>query len=400
MRGPLQVFRRGQRDDGHVHCYLCDRVLVREFRTCRCFHSLARKLCECGGWELEHVLAKSPNRALLDVPGNLLPACIGCNSAAWKGSRQLQDCIAQRGMNVCTWAGDCSDLNTEVRGALSEALALKRAQAAARAQPSSSQPALLFPSEQLETTEHREWKEVGNGAQAIVYKARWRRVAADGQTYLVDVAIKAFSLRADERATLIMHKEIGSLARVGEHKHIVAYHGTFETKDNICLVMQFFPLSLALALRLGKGFRLWHVLYCLASGLAFLHANALLHRDIKPANALLGYARKKSGDFDVAVLADFGLATDADNELHTANCGTGSFRAPEVRGGHYGPPSDVYSLGKTFESVSREVQTLTREDVEELQEIIKHTTTTAADSRWTAEEVRLWIAQKHPLSVS
>lgn len=76
----------------------------------------------------------------------------------------------------------------------------------------------------------------------------------------------------------------------------------------------------------------------IVSGLLYLKVNSIVHRDLSTANILL------TRDFKVKI-ADFGLATDA-NEKHNTMCGTPNFISPEVlsRASH-GIQVDVWGLG-------------------------------------------------------
>lgn len=85
---------------------------------------------------------------------------------------------------------------------------------------------------------------------------------------------------------------------------------------------------------------------------AYLHTHDILHRDLKPSNVLLMLDPPESLR---AVLADFGIASVEANqgELTAPHevVGTPAFRAPEALLGRHTKQSDVYSLGKTIESV-------------------------------------------------
>lgn len=81
-----------------------------------------------------------------------------------------------------------------------------------------------------------------------------------------------------------------------------------------------------------------NILMQIVSGLLYLKVNSIVHRDLSTANILL------TRDFKVKI-ADFGLATDA-NEKHNTMCGTPNFISPEVllRATH-GIQVDVWGLG-------------------------------------------------------
>eukprot|EP01117_Protostelium_nocturnum_P000553 TRINITY_DN10620_c0_g1_i1.p1 TRINITY_DN10620_c0_g1~~TRINITY_DN10620_c0_g1_i1.p1 ORF type:complete len:137 (+),score=16.92 TRINITY_DN10620_c0_g1_i1:108-518(+) len=66
-----------------AYCYMCDTKLEKEHRICVC---KSMKNCDCGAWQVEHVIAKSEDFDNFNVLENLLPACASCNSQTWKGS--------------------------------------------------------------------------------------------------------------------------------------------------------------------------------------------------------------------------------------------------------------------------------------------------------------------------
>lgn len=79
-----------------------------------------------------------------------------------------------------------------------------------------------------------------------------------------------------------------------------------------------------------------------ADAVEFAHREGVIHRDIKPANILVDR-------HDRALLADFGIAVQADAPPTLAR-GTFRYMSPQQREGHAsGPRDDVYSLGVVLE---------------------------------------------------
>ncbi|WP_078085486.1 serine/threonine-protein kinase [Microbulbifer mangrovi] len=81
----------------------------------------------------------------------------------------------------------------------------------------------------------------------------------------------------------------------------------------------------------------------IAQGLAVVHAKGIIHRDVKPANILM----RKDG---TAVLTDFGIAKDVDNnsDLTMAghSLGSPSYSSPEqAQGQSLDVTTDIYGLG-------------------------------------------------------
>lgn len=89
------------------------------------------------------------------------------------------------------------------------------------------------------------------------------------------------------------------------------------------------------------------IMHGLLKGLAHMHNHRIMHRDLKPENLIF----RRTDSFDEIVIADFGLAADADAEEHLfVRCGTPGFVAPEViniidMSTKSDPICDVFSAG-------------------------------------------------------
>ena len=78
-----------------------------------------------------------------------------------------------------------------------------------------------------------------------------------------------------------------------------------------------------------------------------MHNKRVIHRDLKPENILF----KKASNFETVVIADLGLAVNADSKPFLfPRCGTPGYVAPEVINIEdfsitYEPVCDIFSLG-------------------------------------------------------
>ena len=188
---------------------------------------------------------------------------------------------------------------------------------------------------------------IGRGAMGVVWRAR-------DQLLDKDVAIKevriADTLTEEERATAFQRtlREAKTAARLN-HPAVVTVYDVAEDGGRPWIVMQLVtgqsldqvlatsgPLSSRRTAEIGLQ---------LLSALSVAHAAGVMHRDVKPSNVLLR-------SDDLAVLADFGIATFVDDPKLTRTgmvMGSPGFIAPErLRGGDASPASDLWSLGATL----------------------------------------------------
>src|SRR3954454_20938550 len=164
-----------------------------------------------------------------------------------------------------------------------------------------------------------------------------------------DVAIgivKTSGLDPEARARVI--REAQSMARLGDHPHVVTVHDIGEEDGDPYIVSQFMAggaLDVLLAKSPGRRLDLETTLGIadgITQALEYAHARGVVHRDLKPANVFLT-------EDGVAKLGDFGLAFSMDRRRITQAgliVGTASYMAPEqALGQHPDAMSDLYSLG-------------------------------------------------------
>src|SRR3954470_12354692 len=164
-----------------------------------------------------------------------------------------------------------------------------------------------------------------------------------------DVAIGLVKLAGrDGGGRLCVLCEAQSMARLGDHPHVVTVHDIGQDDGEPYIVSQFMAGgALDQLLESAPGRRLdTHVLLNIANGIALAlehaHAHGIVHRDLKPANVFLS-------ETGMAKLGDFGLAFSGESRRVTQAgmiVGTVSYMAPEqALGQHPDAKSDVYSLG-------------------------------------------------------
>src|SRR5256886_10116157 len=185
--------------------------------------------------------------------------------------------------------------------------------------------------------------ELGGGASSIVYRARARRVGADGAIKLL-VPPPAAARLARER----LRREV-QVVRQLSHPNIVAVYDVVDDGPWSFVVMEYVP-GPDLAVRVRQrgpldpdaGGRLGREI---TAALAAAHRHGILHRDVKPQNILLapdGRAR----------LTACGSARLAGQETVTQTgglVGTADYAAPEqLAGGRGDARADEYALGVTL----------------------------------------------------
>jgi CheY-like chemotaxis protein len=189
---------------------------------------------------------------------------------------------------------------------------------------------------------------IGGGSFGTVFRAR--HVELDNP-----VAVKVLSTSAgtDPEAMARFRRE-GALACRVQHPNAVQVLDLDVTRSGVAYLVMELLQGRSLDTLLEEMGRLTprrstEILAPVCHALAAAHAAGVIHRDIKPSNIFLH--ETESGE--VPKILDFGIAKITGAAALGQNLtvdgsllGTPAYMAPErFRRGHYGPKSDVYSVG-------------------------------------------------------
>lgn len=187
-------------------------------------------------------------------------------------------------------------------------------------------------------------KELGRGLFSITYRARRR----EGKIVALKALNEELRLHKDyERLETMFFGEAVKLAKCN-NPHIVKVETPFKEGEIWCMPMEYIAgvdLAKRENLILPEEEALEYIRQ-VGEALSEVHRQGLLHRDIRPENIMV---RAGKGE---AVLIDFGLALDFDEELtqiRTEEVAKG-FAPLELysREGKRGPYTDIYGLGATL----------------------------------------------------
>lgn len=178
---------------------------------------------------------------------------------------------------------------------------------------------------------------IGEGSFGKVYKGRHKHG-------LQTVAMKFIpKVNKSEKDLRNLRLEIEILKGLS-HENIVAMLDWFETKTEICVVMEYAQGELYEILqddtRLDEPV-VQRIAQQLVRALHYLHSNRIIHRDMKPQNILVGGGGRVK-------LADFGFARamSQNTVVLTSIKGTPLYMAPEiVQEQPYNHTTDLWSLG-------------------------------------------------------
>ncbi|KAJ1924945.1 mitosis inhibitor protein kinase swe1 [Tieghemiomyces parasiticus] len=192
--------------------------------------------------------------------------------------------------------------------------------------------------------------QIGAGAFSEVFKVQDR---VTGCLYAVKKARYPFGGRKDRLGRL---EEVQTMWALGAHPHVVQLYNAWEQHGHLYLQTELmengsldtFLDAYGQLAPLAED-RAWHILAQVAAGLRHVHDAHVLHLDVKPANVFI------SDDWSLK-LGDFGLSTHeaAAGEIRDRE-GDREYMAPEVLGGTYGKPADLFSLGLLLLEVTANV---------------------------------------------
>ncbi|KAG8469561.1 hypothetical protein KFE25_006016 [Diacronema lutheri] len=198
-----------------------------------------------------------------------------------------------------------------------------------------------------------EWGEkLGSGAYGVVFAGTSKH---DGREVAIKVIPKERPSSEVDPVDFAAHleqvrNEIKALVELRDHgdcEAIIPYHGSFETKEKLCIIMDRADGELADVIANGtvkvteKAAQM--ILTSVLKGVAFLHEHDYVHRDLKFENLLM----MDKNDLSSVVLTDFGLATKT-SEAAPGECGTPLYMSPEIwmrNSIAHGPKVDIWAVG-------------------------------------------------------
>ena len=183
---------------------------------------------------------------------------------------------------------------------------------------------------------------LGEGGQKRVYLAYDTRLERD----VVIAALKVGDFEQEDIARF--HREARTLARLGDHPHIVTVFDIGEEQGQPYIVAQFVDGGSVHALRRSAPDHRLPVPEVVRIGaqicqaLQDAHQRGVVHRDLKPGNVWLTRdGTVKLGDFGLAAVLNLSRVS-----LEGVLLGTVAYMAPEQATGQFAEPrGDLYSLG-------------------------------------------------------
>ncbi|CAD5212950.1 unnamed protein product [Bursaphelenchus okinawaensis] len=194
---------------------------------------------------------------------------------------------------------------------------------------------------------------ISNGAYGAVYLVRHYRTR------------QRFALKKMKKQTLLLRNQVDQvyaerdILTFTDNPFVVSFYGSFETKQHLCMLMEYVEGGDCASLLKSAGVLPIEVarLYVAETVLAieYLHSCGIVHRDLKPDNLLItsighikltDFGLSKIGLMNRTTLVSEGFLDDTQQFRDNQLCGTPEYIAPEVilRQG-YGKPVDWWALG-------------------------------------------------------
>lgn len=160
----------------------------------------------------------------------------------------------------------------------------------------------------------------------------------------VKVLVERFvNQRMTDTTLLELRAETAALRRL-VHENVAKYYGICFANQNMCVVMEYCPLSLSSVLQNPDNHMMpWEKkiewVTDIAKGMWYLHSNGIVHTDLKSTNVMF--------DNDGALkIVDYGFHRVKTDTQAMTQAGSVVFVAPEVfQGGGHSEAADVYSFG-------------------------------------------------------
>ncbi|KAI1715799.1 protein kinase domain-containing protein [Ditylenchus destructor] len=194
---------------------------------------------------------------------------------------------------------------------------------------------------------------ISNGAYGAVYLVRHKKTR------------QRFALKKMKKQTLLLRNQVDQvyaerdILTFTDNPFVVCFYGSFETKQHLCMLMEYVEGGDCAALLKSAGTLPIELarLYVAETVLAieYLHSCGIVHRDLKPDNLLItamghikltDFGLSKIGLMNRTTLVSEGYMDDTQQFKDNQLCGTPEYIAPEciLRQG-YGKPVDWWALG-------------------------------------------------------
>lgn len=180
---------------------------------------------------------------------------------------------------------------------------------------------------------------LGFGSYGQVYKAQ-----CNNSTEIV--AIKKIEIKGSSWNEYHTSNEVKALRKLKNNDHIIKLKDVLKQTDNYFLIFEYAEMSIRNVLEKATEYEvnipesvIKEVIYETVLGLNYIHKNGIMHRDMKPDNILI---KDK-----IIKIADFGFATEINDESKTEYICTRNYRAPEciLCFNQYGHQIDIWAIG-------------------------------------------------------